>query len=166
MLERIKTPQDLYHFELGSALSMERKALNLLDDSAEEARDPALEQLLREHREETRQQVGRVEQAFSQMGWDVDDSPCLPMEALEKESQVKLKLTEEQLRDAVICSGAAETEHHEIAVYESLIAEARALGRDDVAATLQQNLRQEQHALQRVQDMSSRVVGQMPQRQV
>jgi ferritin-like metal-binding protein YciE len=166
MLERIKTPEDLYNFELGAALSMERKNLNLLDNNAEEAHDPQLQQLMRHHQDETRQQIGNIEQAFGALGWDVDDSPCLPMEALEKEAQVKMKMTDESLVDAVIVSGSAETEHHEIAVYESLVKNARAMGRQDVASLLQQNLEQEQHTLQEVQGMADRVVARMPDRPV
>jgi ferritin-like metal-binding protein YciE len=47
----------------------------------------------------------------------------------------------------VLHSGAAETEHHEIAVYEGLITHPEAMGKSDVAELLKQNLEQEQHAL-------------------
>jgi ferritin-like metal-binding protein YciE len=47
----------------------------------------------------------------------------------------------------VILAGCAETEHHEIAVYENLIVHANAMGHEDVAGLLQENLDQEQHTL-------------------
>jgi ferritin-like metal-binding protein YciE len=50
----------------------------------------------------------------------------------------------------VILSGAAETEHHEIAVYEGLITEAEAMGKQDIVQLLSHNLEQEQHTLQEV----------------
>lgn len=50
----------------------------------------------------------------------------------------------------MILSGAAETEHHEIAVYEGLITEAEAMGKQDIVRLLQQNLEQEQHTLEEV----------------
>jgi ferritin-like metal-binding protein YciE len=52
--------------------------------------------------------------------------------------------------DAVILSGAAETEHHEIAVYEGLITEAAAMGKQDIVQLLTQNLEQEEHTLEEV----------------
>jgi ferritin-like metal-binding protein YciE len=58
--------------------------------------------------------------------------------------------------------GAAETEHHEIAVYEGLIINARAMGRDDVVDLLQQNLEQEQHTLEEVKSSLEEVVAVSP----
>ena len=51
----------------------------------------------------------------------------------------------------------AETEHHEIAVYEGLIINAWAMGRDDVVRLLEQNLEQEQHTLDEVKQSLERV---------
>jgi ferritin-like metal-binding protein YciE len=57
----------------------------------------------------------------------------------------------------VILSGAAETEHHEIAVYEGLITHARAMGQDEVVRLLQENLEQEQHTLEEVKQHTEQV---------
>jgi ferritin-like metal-binding protein YciE len=51
MLERLKSPEDLYEHKLGAALNMEQTVLNMLDDNAEEAQDDGLKQLLRHHEE-------------------------------------------------------------------------------------------------------------------
>ena len=59
--------------------------------------------------------------------------------------------TDDALVDAVLLSGAAETEHHEIAVYEGLIAHAHAMGKGEVVELLKQNLEQEQHTLDEVE---------------
>jgi ferritin-like metal-binding protein YciE len=50
----------------------------------------------------------------------------------------------------VILSGAAETEHHEIAVSEGLITHAQAMSQDEVVHLLQENLEQKQHTLEEV----------------
>jgi hypothetical protein len=47
----------------------------------------------------------------------------------------------------VLLQGAAEVEHHEIGVYENLILNARAKGRNDVAEVQQRNLDDETHTL-------------------
>jgi ferritin-like metal-binding protein YciE len=60
------------------------------------------------------------------------------------------KKTDKSLIDSVLLQGAVEVEHHEIAVYENLIVNARAMGREDVASLLAQNLEQEQHTLREV----------------
>jgi ferritin-like metal-binding protein YciE len=66
------------------------------------------------------------------------------------ESRTTLKLADERLVDEVILAGAAETEHHEIAVYESLIMLADSLGKQEVVGRLRENLQQEQHTLEQV----------------
>jgi ferritin-like metal-binding protein YciE len=157
MLERIKNAQELYNYKLGSAYNMEHKVLDLLDASIDNAQDESIKQLLRHHQDETRQQISNIEQAFAAFGWEADKKPCISMEALEQEAKAETKITDDRLKDAVILAGAGETEHHEIATYDTLIMGAQAMGRNDVAQLLQQNLEQEQHTLQEVRNESQRV---------
>ena len=148
MFERLNTPEEAYNWKLGAALKMEHTVLEkILEDSIEESQDARLEQLFRHHADETRQQIRNLEQVFERFGWDVDDSPCPAIEAIHKEAKSNVKKTDDSIVDSIILSGALETEHHEIAVYEDLIINARAMGRDDVVRLLQQNLEQEQHTL-------------------
>ena len=65
----------------------------------------------------------------------------------------------------MILQSAVETEHHEIGVYENLIINARAMGRDDVVALLQQNLEQEQHTLDEVKKAQEQVAAVTPKEQ-
>jgi len=150
MFERLHTPQEVYNYKLGAALKMERTVLEMLEDNADEAKDANVRALFRHHHDETRQQIDNLERAFAAFGWDVDDSPCPAIEGIQKEGKANAKKTDDAIVDSVLLSGAAETEHHEIAVYEGLIINAQAMGREDVANLLQQNLEQEQHTLQEV----------------
>jgi ferritin-like metal-binding protein YciE len=103
---------------------------------------------LREHREETRQHATNIEQAFKLLGEEVDDSPCAVVEAMAKEAKATIKKTDDSLVDAVILAAATESEHYEIAVYETLITNAEARGASEVTALLRQNLDREKHALE------------------
>ena len=62
-------------------------------------------------------------------------------------TETRWRETDDSLVDVVILSAAIESEHYEIAVYETLITNAEARGASDVADLLRQNLGQEQHAL-------------------
>jgi ferritin-like metal-binding protein YciE len=149
MFERLDDLQEAYNYKLGAALKMEQTVLEkILDDSIDEVQDPAVRQLFRHHADETREQITNLEKVFGLFGWEVDESPCPAIEALHKEAKTNVKKTDESIVDAMILSSALETEHHEIAVYEGLIIKARAMGREDVCALLQQNLEQEQHTLE------------------
>ena len=150
MFEKLNSPQELFHYKLGAALKMENKVLEMLGNLEEAAQTEQLKQQFSHHADETRQQISNIEQAFSALGEEPDDSPCPAIEGIEKEGQANIKKADDSLVDAVILSGAAETEHHEIAVYEGLITEAEAMGKQDIVQLLSQNLEQEQHTLEEV----------------
>lgn len=149
MLERttIHNPQELFVHKLGAALTMETTVEEMLGRLVEEANGSELKQQLRHHREETQAQIRNLRQVFQSLGKEPEEQPCPAIEGIEKEGQTNLKMVEDSLNDAVILAGCAETEHHEIAAYESLIAHAGAMGEEDVVALLRENLEQEQHTL-------------------
>lgn len=157
MFERLHTPEETYNWQLGAALKMEKKIVGMLDELIEESHDESIKQLFRTHQQETKGQIENIEQAFSALGWEVDESPCPAIEGIEKEGKATIKKTDDAIVDGVILEGAMETEHHEMAVYENLIINARAMGRDDVAQLMQRNLDQEQHALQKVKTLAEQV---------
>jgi len=150
MFERLNSPQELFHYKLGAALKMENKVLEMLGNLEEAAQSDQLKQQFGHHADETRQQIQNIEKAFSALGEEPDDSPCPAIEGLDKEGKANLKKADDSLIDAIALSAAAETEHHEIAVYEGLITEAEAMGQHDIVQLLQQNLEQEQHTLEEV----------------
>ena len=148
MFERLNTPEEIFTFKLGSALTMEQKLVEVLGELEEHANRDQVKRALREHRQETRQHATNIEQAFKLLGEEVDDSPCPVVEAMAKEAKATIKKTDDSLVDAVTLAAATESEHYEIAVYETLITNAEARGASEVTALLRQNLDQEKHALQ------------------
>jgi ferritin-like metal-binding protein YciE len=160
MFERLNNPEEAYNYKLGAALKMEQTVLEkILDASIDEAQDPQIRQLFRHHVDETREQITNLEKVFGLFGWEVDDSPCPAIEAIDKEAKTNVKKTDESTVDVMILSSALETEHHEISVYEGLIIKGRAMGREDVCSLLQQNLEQEQHTLEEAKSALARVAA-------
>jgi ferritin-like metal-binding protein YciE len=157
VFERLNTPQELFSFKLGAALKMENTVLDMLGDLEQAAQREKLKQQFRHHADETREQIRNIEEAFRAIGEEPDDSPCPAIEGIEKEGKANIKKTDDSLVDAVILSGAAETEHHEIAVYEGLITHAEAMGNDEVVQLLSRNLEQEQHTLEEVKSATREV---------
>ena len=149
MLNRTKleSPKELFMHQLGACLTMENTVEEMLGELVEKANGSELKQQLRHHREETQAQIRNLRQAFQSLGSEPDERPCPAIEGIEKEGEATLKMASDDLHDAIILEGCAETEHHEIAVYESLIVMAGAMGHDDVVALLRENLEQEQHTL-------------------
>ncbi|MBB4662207.1 ferritin-like domain-containing protein [Conexibacter arvalis] len=159
MFEHLNTPEEAYNYKLGATLKMENKVLDILDDNIEHAQDERVKALFRHHQDETRRHVANIEQAFRLMGWEIDDSPCPAIEGLEKEAKANVRKSDDALVDSVLLQGAVEVEHHEIGVYENLILNARAMGREDVAALLRQNIDEEMHTLEEVRSLEAQLVG-------
>jgi ferritin-like metal-binding protein YciE len=155
---KIESPRELFTHKLGAALTMEQKVLGMLPQLEEASTRSELKERFRHHATETEQQIRNLEQIFHTIGAEVDDKPCPAIEGLEKEGQTMLKQADERLVDVVVLGAAAETEHHEIAVYEGLIAQAEALGEQDVVPLLQENLEIEQHTLDEVKRSMQQVV--------
>lgn len=153
----IESPQELFVHKLGAALTMEETILGMLEDLQKQARDPKLKQALAQHHKETEQQVGNLQRVFDAIGEPAERQSCPAIDGLKKEGETMLRQVDDSLNDSVILSGVVETEHHEIAVYETLITNAEARGATDVAELLRQNLAQEQAALEKVRAFAKRI---------
>jgi ferritin-like metal-binding protein YciE len=147
---QIGDPKQLFIHKLGAALTMEETVLSMLEEFEQKANEADLKEQLSHHHDETRQQIANLGQAFGALGIEQERQPCPAIEGLEKEGEEMLKQSRQELYDAVILSGCAEVEHHEIAVYDGLITMADELGEEDVVALLKENLEQEEHTLKEV----------------
>ena len=157
MFEKLTTAEEIYSFKLGAALTMEQTVLDMLADLEKHAQRDEVKHLFADHAEETRQHVANIQRAFELLGEDPEPQPCPAIDGLKKEGEATVKKTDDRVVDAVLLAGAAETEHHEIAVYETLITNAEARGAPDVARLLQENIAQEKVALEKVQTIAKRL---------
>jgi len=154
---KIESPRELFVSNLRSTLKMENDILDMLEELQEEARDSELKQNLVHHHEETQQQVRNLERAFEALGEEAKEESCPPIEGIEKDGKQSIKQVDDSLVDHVILGGAAKTEHHEIAVYNGLIMKAEALGEEDIANLLRENLEQEEHTLKEVDEKARKL---------
>lgn len=159
-LKKLHTPEEIYAWNLGAALSMENTVLDMLGDLQEETQREELRHLFSHHADETKQQIRNIQEAFRLLGQEPDTNPCPAMEAIEKEGKTNIKKTDKDVVDATILAGALETEHHEMAVYESLVVNAEARGAQEVARLMRENLEMEQHTAGEVQREMTRLAHQ------
>jgi ferritin-like metal-binding protein YciE len=159
MFERLNNPEEAYNFKLGAALKMEQTVLEMLEENIENAQDSKAKELFEHHHQETQGHVRNIEQAFQALDWELETSPCPAIEGIEKEGKATVKKSNDSVVDVVILQGAVETEHHEIGVYENLIINAKAIGRNDVAEILERNLEEERHTLEEVRGLEAEIAG-------
>ena len=167
MFERFKTPEELYNFKLGAALTMEHTVLAMLERQRQgraerRARRPVPTSPGRDPRQQDRQ----PREVFAAFGWEIVEL-AVPRHRGHREGGQGQRKKEPaaHLVDDVLLAGAAATEHHEIAVYDGLITHAYAMGKGDVVELLRHNLEQEQHTLaevKRVAEKSAAVTSGAP----
>ena len=162
MSTQMNDPRELFLHELGDVLYAERTLVKTLPKLQEEASDDELAEGFGEHLEETRQHVENLEQAFEAMGEPAKAEKCPGIEGIKKEHDefVSNESPSPEVLNAFLTGAGARTEHYEIAAYEGLITMAEAMGEDEVARLLNENLAQEQNALRKIQTIGKRLAKQ------
>jgi ferritin-like metal-binding protein YciE len=144
---KFETLEDLYVDELRDLYDAEHQILDALPKMIERASHDELKQAFRQHLDETRGQVARLEQVFERLGHKADRKTCAAMKGLIAEGKEILEAKgNEDVIDAGLIAAAQRVEHYEIAGYGTLRTLARRLGHEDQARLLQQNLEQEGNA--------------------
>jgi len=156
---QMSNPRELFLHELGDVLYAEKTLVKALPKLQEEASDEELAKGFGDHLEETRQHVKNVEQAFEQLGEPAKAEKCPGIEGIKKEHDdfVANESPSQDMLDAFLTGAGARAEHYEIAAYEGLVTMAEAMGEDEVARLLNENLEQEKKALGKMQTIGKRL---------
>jgi ferritin-like metal-binding protein YciE len=159
MTTQMSDPRELFLHELGDVLYAERTLVKALPKLQEEASDEELAQGFGDHLEETRQHVKNIEQAFQALGEEAKAEKCPGIEGIKQEHDdfVANQSPSPEVLDAFLTGAGARTEHYEIAAYEGLVTTADAMGEDEVARLLGENLEQEKKALATMQAIGKRL---------
>ena len=145
--------------ELQDLYSAENQIIEALPDMIEEASSPDLKGALQQHLEETRGQVRRLDQIFSQIpNVKKDGKTCKGMKGIIKDGQDLLDTdAEPEVLDAGMIAAAQRVEHYEIAGYGTVRTYAQLLGRKDWAQLLEQTLNEEKQADQKLNQLASHI---------
>ncbi|MGN6127278.1 MAG: YciE/YciF ferroxidase family protein [Humibacter sp.] len=145
MFEHFNNPRELLEYRIGSAISMEDDSLSMLGELEGAAQSEDIKQMFRHHADETRQQMTNLERVCQELQISPAEEPNATTKGLAREGKSLIHKSDPVLLDSVVLSAALETEHAEIAAYQSLICTADALGLQEVSRLLTENLGQEQH---------------------
>jgi ferritin-like metal-binding protein YciE len=145
--ENIEDLRTLYVANLKKALDMEGKISKALPKMIEKSTDPQLATAFRNHLEETRGHVAKVESLLRDATGDASTSACKAISALITEAEDNIKdAGDPSIRDISLIASAQQVEHHEIAAYGTLRSWAELLGNDEAADTLESILEEEKNA--------------------
>lgn len=136
----------LFKHELGDLLYAEKTFLKGMKAMAKETSNPIVKERIVQHAAETEEQIENLERAFEAAGFKAKGTKCDAAIGL-KEEHDSFKEEEEptpEILEAFNLGSGLRVEHYEIAGYRSAITLARALGFEESASLLQQNLAQEE----------------------
>ena len=161
MPSKMDEPRELFVHELGDLLFAENTLIKALPKLAKEASDAELQKGFESHLEETRQHAANLKQVFEVIGEPAKAEKCPAIEGITKEHDEFM--SEENPSPAVcdmfLTGSGARAEHYEIAAYNGLITMAQALGEKDAVPLLQENLKQEEAALAKLEKAAKRLAG-------
>ncbi|MEO9129831.1 MAG: ferritin-like domain-containing protein [Sphingomonas sp.] len=140
----IATFDDLFLHQLQDVYYAEHQITKALPKMVDKATDPALKQGFEMHLRETEGQITRLERIFDMMGEEAKGATCPAIQGIIKEAnEVAGDIADKAVLDAALIASAQAVEHYEIARYGTLIAWAKQLGKNDIAAILKETLDEE-----------------------
>src|SRR4051794_27275521 len=154
----MQTAHELFLHELADMLDAERKLVDALGEQANEASNPQLQKAYATHQTQTERQVQRLEQIFEQLGEEPEETECKGMKGLLEELETfKSEDPSEDILDVFSIGSTTKVETYEISSYESLIIMARDMGHNKAIKLLQQNLKEEQQTLKKMQGFAKKI---------
>jgi ferritin-like metal-binding protein YciE len=143
----IRTMDDLLLHGLKDIYYAEKQIVKSLPTLIDKATNRELTKGLKDHLEETKAQVGRLDQVFKKLGKPAQGVQCPAIDGLISEAdEVAGEVADKEVLDAAIVGAAQSVEHYEMARYGTLIAWAESLGHDDIVRLLTTNLNEEKAA--------------------
>jgi ferritin-like metal-binding protein YciE len=153
------TLQELFVEQVKDLFDAEKQLTKALPKMAKSASDPELQTAFREHLEETKGQIQRLEQVFELVGTKAKGKPCMGMKGLVEEGQEVMDEDREPgLLDSAITGAARKVEHYEIAGYETARSLAQSCKLGEAVQLLQENLDEEIKTDKRLAQISKRLL--------
>ena len=144
--------------ELKDLYSAEHQITKALPKIAKAAANPELKTALENHLEETLGQVTRLEKIGEILGKSLKGKTCEGMKGVLTEgASVLEEVASGNIRDAGIISAAQRVEHYEMAGYVAVREYANLLGMKEVASLLDETLKEEKAADQKLTKIAKSV---------
>ena len=147
--------------ELRDTYDAEKQLTKALPKLAKAASSAGLKRAFETHLEETRGQIKRLEEVFAGLDEQVRGKHCDGIAGIIEEGK---SIMEEDFADstmdACLIAAGQRAEHYEMAAYGTLVAWARAMGHNEAADLLQENLDEEKAADQKLSSLAEGGINQ------
>ena len=141
------TLHDAFIDELHDTYDAEKQLTKALPKLAKAATSADLRKAFESHLQETKGHIERLEQVFGSLEEKVRGKHCDGIAGIIEEGKSIMEEDfDETTMDACLIAAGQRAEHYEMAAYGTLVAWAQAMGHDEAASLLQQNLDEEKAA--------------------
>ncbi len=144
-MQAIRSPRDLFYYDLCAMYDAEQKLVQVLPQLAQECQDKQAREAFTQHEQETRQHVRNLEQCFQILGSQPTALENHTINGLKQDHDtfVQQQPPREALTMYDIDAGY-QSEHIEMAAYYRLIDAAHSMGLQQCVQLFQQNLQQDE----------------------
>jgi ferritin-like metal-binding protein YciE len=157
---KLDSLKDLYLEQLRDLYSAETQLVQALPKMADAAATPVLKSAFREHLDQTRQHVERLETIFRGLSEKPGGQTCEGMKGLIKEGEEMISMRgEPEAKDAGLIAAAQRVEHYEIAGYGTVRTYAELLGDRDAVRLLERTLQEEEETDERLSEIAESTVN-------
>jgi ferritin-like metal-binding protein YciE len=155
----METAHELFIHELNDILDGEKRLVEALSEQEQDSSRPELKKAFAAHRAQTEKQIERLQQVFRDIGEEPEGTECHGIKGLieEKKAFQEEEDPSEELIDIFNVGAAVKVESYEIHSYQSLIRLAQLMGHRKAAQLLNQNLKEEQQTLKKMEDLSKKL---------
>jgi len=156
----IMTMDDLFLHTLQDIYYAEHQIEKALPDMVQKASDSELKKGFQGHLKQTKGQIKRLDQVFKKLKLEPSGTKCPAIDGiLDEASDIASDVTDKIVLNAALIAAAQAVEHYEITRYGTLVAWAKALGRNDVAKLFAANLKEEKATDKKLNGIAKRKVN-------
>lgn len=156
MPDDVDTVRDMFVHDLQTIYYIEQELVDTLDELSDMTEESDLAAAFNDHRQETRDQVERLEAVFDAIGEEPEPQGSVVFDALQEEhDQFMEQAANDDIRDLYHLGAGIKVERIEITAYENLLMLARKLDLgNNVTDQLQANLDEEEDARDTLRTMA------------
>lgn len=155
-----KTLEDLFLDTLKDVYNAEKQALRAYPRMVKAVESDDLKKALEQHRDETENQIERLDQVFEMLGKPARGKTCEAIQGLiEEAKEVMSEFKGSPALDAGMIAAAQAIEHYEISRYGTLRTWATQLGMKDAAKLLDETLKEESRTDERLTKLAESAVN-------
>lgn len=152
----VETLNDLFEYQLQSIYYVEKELVDALDEMQTSATNGQLVEAFADHRDETKRHVERLEEVFAALGVPAETRNVPSVDGLREEKRTfDAAARDTDLQNVFYAQAGRRAEQLEITAYQGLLDLADRLDAStEVVDLLEQNWREEQAALEKLEGIS------------